>query len=538
MQQVKGIAVSRGIGVGKIFIRGSAEQAPQQQVVKDITREIARVEAARVAAIGQLDDLYRKTAGQIGKAGAEIFLAQKTLLADEGMAGQIRNLIEGDAANAEYAVYTVGERIAGRFAALDDEVMRARAVDIRDVSRRVLRNLSGKEAVLPESDEPVILLAEELTPSEAAQLSVRRLAGIVTGRGSANSHTAILARSLNIPAVTGITPDLTYNGKNAVIDGEAGTLTLEPDAAFTRKMKKAGEKEEERRQTLLRLKDVPSVTKSGREVKVVANVTGLLDTEAALDNGAEGIGLFRSEFLYLETNVPPSEEKQYAVYRAVLQKMGEKPVIIRTLDLGADKQVPYFDFGPEENPALGYRAVRICLNRPDIFRTQLRAIYRASVYGKAAIMFPMIISVDEVRRCKAYCRQVQAELRAEGIPFAEDVPLGIMIETPAAAVISGKLAREADFFSIGTNDLTQYTLAIDRQNPWVADMSDAHHPAVLQLIRQTIENGHKRGIRVGICGELAAEPKLTRTFLEYGVDELSVAPSYILPVRSEVVNAE
>ena len=537
MLQVKGKGIGKGVAIGRILFYDKGEQTVRRVSVEDTSAELARFEDAKTKAQDQLQLLYEKALKEVGEENAAIFEVHQMMLDDEDYLDSITNIINTEKVCAEYAVATTGDNFAEMFANMDDDYFKARSADVKDISERVVRVLSGA-AEMSELTEPVIMVAEDLAPSETVQFDKSKLLAFVTHLGSANSHTAILARMMNLPAIIGISIDPAWNGKQAIVDGYTGTVTIDPDDELMKEMLLVRHRDEERRKLLQQLKGKPTVSKSGKKIRLFANIGGVKDTGAALENDAEGVGLFRSEFLYLESSDLPSEETQFAAYKTVAQNMAGKQVVIRTLDLGADKQVDYFDLGHEDNPAMGYRAIRICLDRPEIFRTQLRAIFRASAYGNLAIMFPMIISLDEVLKCKKYVAEVKEELRSEGIPFKDDVEIGLMIETPAAAVISETLAKEVDFFSIGTNDLTQYTLAIDRQNAKLESINDSHHPAVLELIRMTIENGHKGGAWVGICGELAADTSLTKTFLDYGVDELSVSPSFILPVRDAVINAE
>ncbi|MCR4650352.1 MAG: phosphoenolpyruvate--protein phosphotransferase [Lachnospiraceae bacterium] len=537
MLQVKGKGIGKGVAIGRIFFYDKGDQQVNRTSISDTAAELARFEEAKAKAQEQLGRLYEKALEDVGEENAAIFEVHQMMLDDDDYLDSIKDIINNEKLCAEYAVATTGENFAEMFANMEDDYFKARSADVKDISERVVRILSGASEI-SDLTEPVILVAEDLAPSETVQFDKSKLLAFVTHLGSANSHTAILARMMNLPAVIGIDIDPAWNGKQAIVDGYTGTVTIEPDDELMKEMLAVKQKDEERRNLLQQLKGKPTISKSGKKIRLYANIGGVKDTGAALDNDAEGVGLFRSEFLYLESEDFPSEDTQFEAYKTVAQNMGDKQVVIRTLDLGADKQVDYFDLGHEDNPAMGYRAIRICLDRPEIFRTQLRAIFRASAYGNLAIMFPMIISLDEVLQCKKYIEEVKEELKAEGIPYKDDVEIGIMIETPAAAVISETLAKEVDFFSIGTNDLTQYTLAIDRQNAKLENINDSHHPAVLELIRMTIENGHKGGAWVGICGELAADTSLTKTFLDFGVDELSVSPSFILPVRDAVINAE
>jgi phosphotransferase system enzyme I (PtsI) len=471
---------------------------------------------------------------KIGEENALLFEIHRMMLEDSDYCDPIVEIIKTEKACAEYAVNTAGSRLAQEFADMDDDYMKARSIDVYDVSKRVIGILSGEGQTLVRNDEPVILASDDFTPSETAQLDRSKVLALVSRQGAANSHTAIFARTMGIPAIISFGEFLSgdLSDKQAILDGETGVLYIEPEAEILRELEAKEERQRREKEKLEKLRGKPSVTKSGRSMKLFANIGSVSDADAALAGDAEGIGLFRSEFLYLGRNDYPDEDTQYESYRKVLEKMGDRQVVIRTLDIGADKQVDYFNLPKEENPALGMRAIRICLTRPDLFKTQLRAIYRASAHGNAAIMFPMITSVDELRRAKELAKAAREELAAKGFPFKADVPVGIMIETPASAVISDLLAKEADFFSIGTNDLTQYTLAADRQNDSIAAFCDTRHEAILRLIRLTCENAHKAGIWCGICGSLGADLTLTKTFVDMGLDELSVEPSYILKLRA------
>lgn len=531
----QGKSVLKGIAIGKIYLYEKQEYVLEQKQVADAEAEVARFEAAKETAIGQLDDLYEKALAEAGEEQAMIFDVHKMMLDDGDYLDAITGLIRSEKVNAEYAVHTTGEQFAAVFASMDDEYMKARSADVKDISGRVIRILAGIGDGSIASEEPVILLADDLTPSETVSLDKSKILAFVTRNGSANSHTAILARSMNIPALVQTDVELLkeYHGMDAVVDGLDGKLYLDPEEAVLAELvqkKKACGRE---RAELEKLIGLDNVTRDGRKINVYANIGSPEDVDKVLLNDAGGIGLFRSEFLYLGREDYPSEEEQFEIYKEVLSRMEGKKVIIRTLDIGADKQVDYFKLPKEENPAMGYRAIRICLDRIDVFKTQLRAIYRASVYGTAAIMFPMIISVKEILRIKEIVEEVKAELTAAGIEIAP-VELGIMVETPAAVMISEELAKEVSFFSIGTNDLTQYTLAIDRQNQSLDTIYDSHHPAVLRMIRMTIENGHKGGAWVGICGELGADTTLTKTFVDMGIDELSVSPTYVLGLRKAI----
>lgn len=531
----QGKSVLKGIAIGKIYLYEKQEYVLEQKQVADAEAEVARFEAAKETAIGQLDDLYEKALAEAGEEQAMIFDVHKMMLDDGDYLDAITGLIRSEKVNAEYAVHTTGEQFAAVFASMDDDYMKARSADVKDISGRVIRILAGIGDGSIASEEPVILLADDLTPSETVSLDKSKILAFVTRNGSANSHTAILARSMNIPALVQTDVELLkeYHGMDAVVDGLDGKLYLDPEEAVLAELVQKKEACGRERAELEKLIGIDNVTRDGRKINVYANIGSPEDVDKVLLNDAGGIGLFRSEFLYLGREDYPSEEEQFEIYKEVLSRMEGKKVIIRTLDIGADKQVDYFKLPKEENPAMGYRAIRICLDRIDVFKTQLRAIYRASVYGTAAIMFPMIISVKEILRIKEIVEEVKAELTAAGIEIAP-VELGIMVETPAAVMISEELAKEVSFFSIGTNDLTQYTLAIDRQNQSLDTIYDSHHPAVLRMIRMTIENGHKGGAWVGICGELGADTTLTKTFVDMGIDELSVSPTYVLGLRKAI----
>ena len=531
----QGKSVLKGIAIGKIYLYEKQEYVLEQKQVADAEAEVARFEAAKETAIGQLDDLYEKALAEAGEEQAMIFDVHKMMLDDGDYLDAITGLIRSEKVNAEYAVHTTGEQFAAVFASMDDEYMKARSADVKDISGRVIRILAGIGDGSIASEEPVILLADDLTPSETVSLDKSKILAFVTRNGSANSHTAILARSMNIPALVQTDVELLkeYHGIDAVVDGLDGKLYLDPEETVLAELVQKKEACGRERAELEKLIGLDNVTRDGRKINVYANIGSPEDVDKVLLNDAGGIGLFRSEFLYLGREDYPSEEEQFEIYKEVLSRMEGKKVIIRTLDIGADKQVDYFKLPKEENPAMGYRAIRICLDRIDVFKTQLRAIYRASVYGTAAIMFPMIISVKEILRIKEIVEEVKAELTAAGIEIAP-VELGIMVETPAAVLISEELAKEVSFFSIGTNDLTQYTLAIDRQNQSLDTIYDSHHPAVLRMIQMTIENGHKGGAWVGICGELGADTTLTKTFVDMGIDELSVSPTYVLGLRKAI----
>ena len=502
----------------------------------DTAAELARFHDACETAKEQLGVLHDKALAEAGEDAAMLFEAHQMMLDDLDFVESIEGLIENDRLNAEAAVSDTGAQFAEMFAAMDDSYMQARAADIRDISTRVIGILTGEGESGIVSDVPCIVAADDLAPSETVQLDKSLILGFITAGGSANSHTAILARTMGIPAIIGAGDALQaeMEGKYAIVDGQTGEMVIEPDDAERERLLKKQAKEKALKELLDQLKGKPNVTKDGRNVMVYCNIGSPADIDAVLQNDGGGIGLFRSEFLYLQGSDYPTEDEQFEAYKTVAERMGGRRVIIRTLDIGADKQADYFHLDKEENPAMGLRAIRICLTRPEVFRTQLRALYRASAYGKIAIMFPMITSVWEVQEIKRICRNIRAELAEEGVPMADKVELGIMIETPAAVMMSAELAREVDFFSVGTNDLTQYTLAVDRQGVGLDRFFDAHHPAVLRMIRMAAENAHKAGIWIGICGELGADAELTETFLSMGIDELSVSPSAVLPLRSAI----
>ena len=531
----QGKSVFSGVAIGKIFVYKKAENTVEKYQIEDPAAEFERFKAAQAKAITQLQALYEKTCKDIGEEEAMIFEMHQQLLEDLDYVESIQGIIENDKLNAEYAVFVTAEQFAAMFIAMNDEYMSGRAVDVKDVSERVISILNGSQVSAEAMPEPVIILAEDLAPSETVQFEKDKLLAFVTQKGSANSHTAILARMMNLPSLvtTDIELNMEYHDKMAIVDGFTGKIYIEPDEVTMAEMKEKQKRAEERRRMLQTLKGLPTVTKSGKHVHLYANIGGVEDVDAVLENDCEGIGLFRSEFLYLGREDYPSEEEQFEAYKTVISRMAGKKVIIRTLDIGADKQADYFNIAKEENPALGFRAIRICLERVDMFKTQLRAIYRASAYGKASIMFPMIISVSEIIRIKEIVEEVKEELRQNDIPFG-DVELGIMIETPAAVIISDQLAAHVEFFSIGTNDLTQYTLAIDRQNQALEPFYNAHHEAVLRMIQMTIENAHAHGAWCGICGELGADMELTRRFVQMGIDELSVSPPFTLELRQKI----
>ena len=527
---IQGKSVYSGVAIGRLAIYRKSENQVKREKIADTAKEVKRFEDAKDTAKQQLAGLYDKALKEVGEVNAAIFEVHQMMLNDLDYIESITNMIEGQQVNAEYAVATTGDTFSEMFAAMDDDYMRERAADVRDVSNRVVSILQGNGGNDLNADEPVILLADDLAPSETVQLDKSKVLSFVTRHGSTNSHTAILARTMNIPALIGVDFPEDVDGKMGIVDGYEGKIIIDPPVSVMEAYQKKKAEDEEKKRLLQELKGKENITKDGTKINLYANIGSVGDVASVLANDAGGIGLFRSEFLYLESRDYPTEEEQFAAYRKVAEAMAGKKVIIRTLDIGADKQVDYFNLDHEENPAMGYRAIRICLDRRDIFRTQLRALLRASAYGNIGIMYPMIISVDEVKEIKKIVESIKAELTEKGIEYGE-VEQGIMIETPAAVMISDLLAEEVDFFSIGTNDLTQYTLAIDRQNSKLDNIYDSHHPAVLRMIQKTIENGHKAGCWVGICGELGADMTLTETFLKMGIDELSVSPTFVLPIR-------
>lgn len=536
MKGYQGKSVFGGIAIGKIQVYGKKEKQVKRIKVEDTAAEVARYHQATEQVTAQLAALYEKALQEVGEVGAAIFKIHQMMLEDGDYQESIENVICTQTVNAEYAVAQTADNFAQMFASMEDDYMRGRAADVKDISERLLSVLQGEEADKVSIKEPVIIVADDLAPSETVQLDKGKVLSFVTVHGSLNSHTAILARTMGIPALVGteLPLDETIDGKLGIVDGTAGMLYVEPDEETCAKMQKAQQEEADRKALLQNLKGKENITLDGQKVLLYANIGNMKDLANVLQNDAGGIGLFRSEFIYLERENFPTEEEQFHIYRTVAETMGKKRVIIRTLDIGADKQCDYFEMEKEDNPALGCRAIRICLTRPEIFKTQLRALFRASVFGKIAIMYPMITSLWEVRRIKEIVEEVKTELTAQGIAYGTPEQ-GIMIETPAAAMISDLLAKEVDFFSIGTNDLTQYLLAVDRQNRALDAFCDVHHPAILRMIEMVVENAHKAGIWAGICGELGADPTLTRDFLAMGVDELSVSPGSILPLRKIIL---
>ncbi|MCD7854891.1 MAG: phosphoenolpyruvate--protein phosphotransferase [Clostridiales bacterium] len=537
MEKFGGKAIFKGVAIGKIVFGSKEKQQVRRTKITDTEAEKARYEAAKEEAVKQLQGLYEKALKEVGEDNAAIFEVHQMMLEDDDFNEGIIDKIENQQVNAEYAVAVTGDAMAEMFANMEDEYFKARSADIKDISERVISVLLGGGS-LSRLSEPSIIVAEDLAPSETIQLDKDKLLAFVTELGSSNSHTAILARTMNLPALIGVKIDKAWNGKIGIVDGYKGIFIVDPDEETIETYKKIQKKDAEKRELLKSLKGKKTVSKSGKQIKLYANIGKPSDLASVIENDAEGIGLFRSEFLYLDSDDFPTEEEQFAAYKKVAETMGGKKVIIRTLDLGADKQVDYFNLGREDNPAMGYRAIRICLDRQDIFKTQLRALLRASAFGNIAIMYPMIISVDEVLQIKEIVEEVKKELREENVKFNEKIEQGIMIETPASVIMSYELAQLVDFFSIGTNDLTQYTLAIDRQNSKLDSINNPHHPAVLRSIKTVIENAHRAGIWAGICGELGADTALTQTFLDYGIDELSVSPSFVLPVRKAVCTAD
>ncbi|MBR2805648.1 MAG: phosphoenolpyruvate--protein phosphotransferase [Oscillospiraceae bacterium] len=536
MISIQGKGVSVGVAAGKLYFYQRAKSTFDRHIVDDTDAEWARFKSAQEKAIEQLGELAEKARAEAGDEAALLFETHQMMAEDLDFEEAIESMIKDDRLNAEAVVTDVGAQFAEMFASMDDSYMQARAADVKDISGRIVSILSGAVQGGIDSEEPIVLAADDLAPSETVQLDKSKILGFVTSLGSGSSHTAILARTMGIPAIIGVGDLLKeeYAGREVIVDGGTGNLFVDPDDDTRDRLMQKRAELVKRNELLQQLKGQPNITKDGQSIRIYCNIGSPDDVYPVQENDGGGIGLFRSEFLYLECDDYPTEDYQFEAYKKVLSDMNGLEVVIRTLDIGADKQIDYFEMPHEENPALGNRALRICLNRPEIFRTQLRALYRASAYGKLSIMFPMVTSVWEVREAKKMCEQVKKELTAEGIPFSEDVDVGIMIETPAAAVISDRLAKEVDFFSIGTNDLTQYTLACDRQNNDLGRFFNAHHPAVLRLIKMVCDNAHRNGIWCGICGELGADLELTETFLSIGLDELSVSPRSVLPLRQKV----
>lgn len=541
MKKYQGKGVYGAIAIGNISLFQKPETAVKRIHIEEPDSEKARFEQAKAAALTQLQEIYDKALKEVGEANAAIFEIHQMMLDDDDYIESIYSIIESQSVNAEYAVAVTADNFGEMFSAMEDAYMQARAADVRDISNRIINNLMGAVSTEADAGEKVIICACDLAPSETISLDKDNVLAFVTAHGSSNSHTAILARNMNIPAVIGAGDDFLsdiHDGCKAIVDGFTGEIWVDPDEKTCEAYLEKRRADEEKKRLLQELKGKENITLDGRKINIFANIGSVSDIEKVLANDAGGIGLFRSEFLYLENSDFPTEDQQFTAYKKVLESMAGKKVIIRTLDIGADKQCDYFNLKKEENPALGYRAIRICLTRPEIFKTQLRALYRASVYGSLGIMFPMITSVSEVEQILAICDTVKAELRAEGIEYSEKIELGIMIETPAAAVISDMLAPLVDFFSVGTNDLTQYTIACDRQNPDIEPFVNTHHEAVLRLIEISAKNAHQHGAWIGICGELGADTELTERFLRMGIDELSVSPSFVLKVRNTVRNLD
>lgn len=539
MKTYKGKSVFSGIAIGKICVYQKGEQQVTRVKVEESDREISRYTEAKEEAINQLKVLYDKAVKEVGEANAAIFEIHQMMLDDNDYNESVENIIRTQKVNAEYAVAVTSDNFSKIFTSMEDEYMKERAADVKDISERILSILDGGAKSTVDSEEPVIILADDLAPSETVQLDKDKVLSFVTVHGSVNSHTAILARTMGIPALIGtdIPLDESVDGKFAVVDGANGIVYIEPDEEILTEMKKRQSEEQEKKELLQQLKGKENITLDGKKIMLYANIGNIKDLATVIQNDAGGIGLFRSEFIYLEKDDYPTEEEQFKIYKTVAETMGGKRVIIRTLDIGADKKCDYFQMEQEENPALGYRAIRICLTRPEIFKTQLRALFRAAAYGNLSVMYPMITSIWEIKRIKEVVEEVKKELEEQNIEYK--IPeQGIMIETPAAVMVSAELAKEVDFFSIGTNDLTQYTLAVDRQNPKLDEFYDPHHPAVLSMIRMTVENSHKAGIWTGICGELGADLSLTKEFLAMGVDELSVSPGRILPIRKIILETD
>lgn len=539
MEEYRGKSVFGGIAIGKICVYRKGEQQVKRVKTEDTEGEMQRYTQAKEEAVRQLKTLYEKAVKEVGEANAAIFEIHQMMLEDDDYNESVENIIRTQKVNAEYAVAATSDNFSQMFTSMEDDYMRERAADVKDISERILAVLGGGAKSTVNTEEPVIILADDLAPSETVQLDKDKVLSFVTVHGSVNSHTAILARTMGIPALIGtqIPLDAQVDGKLAVVDGSSGAVYVDPDPEILSEMQRRRQEEEEKKELLQQLKGKENITLDGKKVMLYANIGNIKDLATVIQNDAGGIGLFRSEFIYLEKEEYPTEEEQFKIYKIVAETMAGKRVIIRTLDIGADKKCSYFEMDEEENPALGYRAIRICLTRPEIFKTQLRALFRAAVYGNLAVMYPMITSLWEIKRIKEIAEEVKAELKEQNMEFRMPEQ-GIMIETPAAVMVSADLAKEVDFFSIGTNDLTQYTLAVDRQNPKLDEFYDPHHPAVLSMIRMTVENAHRAGIWAGICGELGADLSLTKEFLAMGVDELSVSPGRILPIRKIVLETD
>ena len=541
MVKFKGKGVYGAVAIGKISVFNRQEASVRRVHIEDTETEIKRLELAKKRSTDQLQEIYNKALKEVGETNAQIFEIHMMMIEDEDYNESIVNIIETQMVNAEYAVAVTSDNFAAMFSSMDDTYMQVRAADVKDISNRIINNFALTSSEQNSIDEKVVICSDDLAPSETVSLDKNKVLAFVTAYGSSNSHTAILARNMNIPAVIGVGDEFLphiENGETIIVDGFTGEIYVDPDEAVLNAMMKKQSEDIEKKKLLLNLKGKENITIDGTKIDIFANIGGVANIGAALFNDAGGIGLFRSEFLYLENSDFPVEEQQFAAYKKVLESMAGKKVIIRTMDIGADKQVDYFNLNKEDNPALGFRAIRICLARPEIFKTQLRALYRASVYGNLGIMFPMITSVNEEKKIKKLCEEVKSELKSDNIEFSDNVEIGIMIETPAAAIISDRLAPLVDFFSVGTNDLIQYTLACDRQNPDLENFCDTHHEAVLRLIKISAENAHRHGAWIGICGELAADTSLTETFLKMGIYELSVSPGFVLKVRNKVRNID
>lgn len=541
MTKFQGKGVFGAVAIGEISVFQKQEVKVKRCHITDTENEKVRIEQAKEKSKEQLQQIYEKALREVGETNAQIFEIHMMMIDDEDYNDSINNIIDSQNVNAEYAVAVTSDNFAEMFSSMDDSYMQARASDVKDISERLIENLSSGNQDTNKTSDKVIICASDLAPSETVSLDKEKVLAFVTANGSSNSHTAILARNMNIPAVIGVGEKFLEeikNGETAIVDGFTGEVYINPDSSTLEKLEKKQKQDTEKKELLQKLKGKENVTLDGTKINIYANIGGVENIGAVLLNDAGGIGLFRSEFLYLENSDYPTEEQQFQAYKKVLESMAGKKVIIRTLDIGADKQVDYFNLEKEENPALGYRAIRICLTRPEIFKTQLRALYRASAFGNLGIMFPMITSVKELEKIKEICEEVKSELRKEDVEYSENTEIGIMIETPAAAIISDKLAPMVDFFSVGTNDLTQYTLACDRQNPRLEEFCDTHHEAILRLIKMSAENAHKYGAWIGICGELAGDTTLTEEFLRMGIDELSVSPAFVLKVRDAVRNID
>lgn len=536
MNIIKGKGVSNGVAIGRMKFLGKARTDVKRVHIANSDAEISRFENAKQQTLAQLEQLYKKAVVEVGETNAQIFEIHQMMVEDEDYLESIENIIRSQSVNAEYAVACTGDNFAEMFSSMDDEYMKARSADVLDISDRIVKNLTNAQTEEFSENEKLIICSDDLTPSETVQMDKSKVLAFVTRNGSSNSHTAILARTMSIPAVIGAGEQLSdeYDGAECIVDAFTGEVYVYPDKETLTRLTIKRAKDIKRKELIRKLKGKENITLDGKKIKLYANIGGLSDVGEALRNDAEGIGLFRSEFLYLESGDYPTEETQFAVYKSAAENMAGKPVIIRTMDIGADKRIGYFNLPEEENPALGWRALRICLDRPEIFKTQLKALCRASAYGNIQIMIPMITSVWEIREVRKLVAEVQSQLRADGIAFNENMPIGVMIETPSAAMISDKLAKEADFFSIGTNDLTQYTLACDRQNPRLERYCNVYHPAILRLIKLAVDNAHAEGKWCGICGELGGDVNMTEQFLAMGVDELSMVPSLILEVRDKV----